>query len=96
MAGGVVHQLGVHGIDLVQHILGPIQNLSAVTALLKTERVLAERAADVLADMGVERGSARMEAVIDSAVDGMADEAGSAPLERDVADKALELVNKIS
>jgi predicted dehydrogenase len=42
VGGGVVLQLGVHGIDLVQHMLGPIERLSAVTALLKTERVLAD------------------------------------------------------
>lgn len=40
VGGGVVLQLGVHGIDLLRHMLGDIERLVAVTALRKTERRL--------------------------------------------------------
>tara|TARA_R110002124_G_scaffold73414_2_gene196975 strand:+ start:745 stop:1818 length:1074 start_codon:yes stop_codon:yes gene_type:complete len=40
VAGGVVMQLGVHGIDLVQHIAGPIATVSAAMATHRPERVL--------------------------------------------------------
>ncbi|HEX2885199.1 Gfo/Idh/MocA family oxidoreductase [Vineibacter terrae] len=42
VGGGVVLQLGVHGIDLVRHVLGDIIRLCATTALRKTERRLAD------------------------------------------------------
>ena len=38
--GGVVMQLGVHGIDLVQHLFGPIGTVIAQTALRKPQRRL--------------------------------------------------------
>lgn len=34
VAGGVVMQLGVHGIDLVQHLFGPVRELVAMTATM--------------------------------------------------------------
>ena len=37
---GVVHQLGVHGIDLVSWLLGPIENVSARTAIQVATRRL--------------------------------------------------------
>jgi predicted dehydrogenase len=38
--GGVVHQLGVHGIDLVEHLFGPIAEASAwVRTLVPTRRL---------------------------------------------------------
>lgn len=37
---GVVHQLGVHGIDLVSWLLGPIENVSARTAIQLPTRCL--------------------------------------------------------
>ena len=40
VGGGVVLQLGVHGIDLLRHILGDIARLTATIALRKTERRL--------------------------------------------------------
>lgn len=40
VAGGVVMQLGVHGIDLCQHLFGPIRELSAHVFTTKPERVL--------------------------------------------------------
>jgi predicted dehydrogenase len=40
--GGVVHQLGVHGIDLVGYLFGPITAVSARTATLTPERRLAD------------------------------------------------------
>jgi UDP-N-acetyl-2-amino-2-deoxyglucuronate dehydrogenase len=42
VGGGVVLQLGVHGIDLLRHVLGEIERLVAVTALRKTARRLAD------------------------------------------------------
>jgi predicted dehydrogenase len=42
VGGGVVMQLGVHGIDLLRHLFGDIDSLSASTALLRTERTLAD------------------------------------------------------
>jgi predicted dehydrogenase len=42
VAGGVVMQLGVHGIDLVQHLFGPIASLSATTRTVKSRRRLAD------------------------------------------------------
>ena len=42
VGGGVVMQLGVHGIDLLRHLFGDIDTLSARTALLRTERTLAD------------------------------------------------------
>lgn len=42
VGGGVVMQLGIHGIDLLRHLLGDITRLSASTALLRTERKLAD------------------------------------------------------
>ncbi len=42
VGGGVVMQLGVHGIDLLRHLIGDIDALSAQTALLRTERTLAD------------------------------------------------------
>lgn len=38
--GGVVMQLGVHGIDLLRHFLGDIDSVGAMTALRKRERRL--------------------------------------------------------
>jgi predicted dehydrogenase len=40
--GGVVLQLGSHGIDLVQHLLGPVVSLGASTAILQPERRLVD------------------------------------------------------
>jgi predicted dehydrogenase len=40
--GGVVIQLGVHGIDLLLHLLGPIRSVRACTATLVPERSLAD------------------------------------------------------
>lgn len=37
VAGGVVMQLGVHGIDLLQHLFGPIAAVSACTTTMKPE-----------------------------------------------------------
>jgi predicted dehydrogenase len=42
VGNGVIDQLGVHGIDLVQHLLGPIETVSARTATLLPERKLAD------------------------------------------------------
>jgi predicted dehydrogenase len=42
VGGGVVLQLGVHGIDLCRHLFGDIQAVGAVVALLRKERVLAD------------------------------------------------------
>ncbi|MFS8084884.1 MAG: Gfo/Idh/MocA family protein [Acidobacteriota bacterium] len=42
VGGGVVMQLGVHGIDLLRHLFGDIAALSANTALLRAERTLAD------------------------------------------------------
>lgn len=40
VAGGVVMQLGVHGIDLVQHLFGPIRSVAATSSAMKPERTL--------------------------------------------------------
>ena len=42
VGGGVVMQLGVHGIDLLRHLVGEIEAVSANTALMRTERSLAD------------------------------------------------------
>ena len=42
VGNGVIDQLGVHGIDLVQHLLGPIETVSARTATLLPQRQLAD------------------------------------------------------
>lgn len=42
VAGGVVWQLGVHGIDLLLQLCGPIASVSATTAILRGERRLAD------------------------------------------------------
>ena len=42
VGGGVVLQLGTHGIDLIEHLIGPIAALSARTATLQLERPLAD------------------------------------------------------
>lgn len=40
--GGVVDQLGVHGIDLLRHLVGDIAAVSAMTATLRPERTLVD------------------------------------------------------
>ncbi|OUR77318.1 hypothetical protein A9Q83_11490 [Alphaproteobacteria bacterium 46_93_T64] len=40
VGGGVVKQLGVHGIDLVRYVLGEIVSLSATCSIQRPERVL--------------------------------------------------------
>jgi predicted dehydrogenase len=40
--GGVVDQLGVHGIDLLRHVVGDIDAVSAMTATLRPERTLVD------------------------------------------------------
>ncbi len=42
VGGGVVLQLGIHGIDLIEHLIGPIAALGARTATLQPERPLAD------------------------------------------------------
>jgi UDP-N-acetyl-2-amino-2-deoxyglucuronate dehydrogenase len=42
VGGGVVLQLGSHGIDLVEYLLGRVSSLSAWTATLEAERRLAD------------------------------------------------------
>lgn len=42
VGGGMVQQLGVHGIDLIRLLFGEIEAVSAVIAIVKTERVLAD------------------------------------------------------
>jgi predicted dehydrogenase len=42
VSGGVVMQLGVHGIDLVQHLFGPISSVAADMTTAKPERQLAD------------------------------------------------------
>ena len=42
VGGGVVMQLGIHGIDLLRHLFGEIESVSANTALLRKERRLAD------------------------------------------------------
>ncbi len=41
VGGGVVVQLGVHGIDLCRHVIGEIEVVGATLALLRQERILA-------------------------------------------------------
>jgi predicted dehydrogenase len=40
VGGGVVMQLGVHGIDLLRYLFGEIEAVLATTALMKTQRLL--------------------------------------------------------
>lgn len=40
VSGGVVMQLGVHGIDLCQHLFGPIESVSACVSRAVPERIL--------------------------------------------------------
>lgn len=40
--GGVVHQLGVHGIDLLRHLVGEIASVMGALATLRPERRLAD------------------------------------------------------
>lgn len=40
VSGGVVHQLGIHGIDLIGHLFGRIDTVSARTATLVGKRLL--------------------------------------------------------
>lgn len=40
VGGGAMLQLGVHGIDLLQYLFGPITGVKAETALVRQERVL--------------------------------------------------------
>ncbi len=42
VAGGVVLQLGVHGIDLLLQMCGAVTRVSATTAILRPERLLAD------------------------------------------------------
>lgn len=42
VGGGVVMQLGVHGIDLLRHLFGDIAAVFGTMAIRKTERVLAD------------------------------------------------------
>lgn len=42
VSGGVVHQLGVHGIDLLGLLAGPVADVSARAAILKPVRRLAD------------------------------------------------------
>jgi UDP-N-acetyl-2-amino-2-deoxyglucuronate dehydrogenase len=41
-SGGVVMQIGIHGIDLIEHLIGTIATVTAVTALRLPERRLAD------------------------------------------------------
>jgi predicted dehydrogenase len=40
--GGVVDQVGVHGIDLLRHLVGDVATVLAMTATLRPERALAD------------------------------------------------------
>jgi predicted dehydrogenase len=40
--GGVVHQLGIHGLDLLRHLFGDIAAVRAMVATLRPERTLAD------------------------------------------------------
>lgn len=40
--GGVVMQLGVHGLDLIEHLFGPIAEVSALSAVRRPSRRLAD------------------------------------------------------
>src|SRR5690606_37582095 len=42
VSGGVVMQLGVHGIDLCQHLFGPIEHVAAEMTTARPERILAD------------------------------------------------------
>lgn len=42
VGGGVVPQLGIHGIDLLTQLFGPVVSLNATTAILRQERLLAD------------------------------------------------------
>ncbi len=41
-SGGVVMQIGIHGIDLIEHLIGPIAEVTAMTALRRVERRLGD------------------------------------------------------
>ncbi len=41
-SGGVVMQIGIHGIDLIEHLVGPIAEVTAMTGLRRSERRLAD------------------------------------------------------
>jgi UDP-N-acetyl-2-amino-2-deoxyglucuronate dehydrogenase len=41
-SGGVVMQIGIHGIDLIEHLIGTIADVTAVTARRLSERRLAD------------------------------------------------------
>ncbi len=41
-SGGVVMQIGIHGIDLVEHLVGPIAEVTAMTGQRRSERLLAD------------------------------------------------------
>jgi predicted dehydrogenase len=40
--GGVVHQLGIHGLDILRHLVGDIAAVRAMVATLRPERMLAD------------------------------------------------------
>src|SRR2546423_516832 len=42
VSGGVIHQLGVHGIDLILYLFGEITAVSAMHATLRPRRRLAD------------------------------------------------------
>ena len=42
VGGGVVMQLGIHGIDLLRHLFGEINSVSSSTALMRSERKLSD------------------------------------------------------
>jgi len=42
VGGGAVMQIGIHGIDLLQHIFGPIVAVQATTAITVAQRTLAD------------------------------------------------------
>jgi predicted dehydrogenase len=42
VAGGVVMQLGVHGIDLLQHVFGPVSSVQALSKTMNPNRTLTD------------------------------------------------------
>jgi predicted dehydrogenase len=42
LSGGVVAQIGIHGIDLIEHLVAPIRQVAAMTGLRRPERRLAD------------------------------------------------------
>lgn len=42
VGGGAIMQIGIHGIDLLQHLFGPIAAVKATTAITVAQRVLAD------------------------------------------------------